>query len=153
MSWPPGSHASTFGGNPVSCAAALATLDLLRRGLMRNAEDVGGYMMDGLLALKDKHALIGDVRGKGLMLGIELVRDRATKERAGEERDAVVTAAFHKGLLLLGAGRNTIRLSPPLVFTRAQADIALRILDEVIGESSRGGERSRAGDGSRGGRI
>jgi 4-aminobutyrate aminotransferase len=137
MSWPPGTHASTFGGNPVSCAAALATLDLLRRELMRNAEDVGGYMKEGLLALKEKHLLIGDVRGKGLMLGIELVRDRTTKERAAEERDAVVTAAFHKGLLLLGAGRNTIRLSPPLVFTRAQADIALRILDDVIGATGR----------------
>jgi 4-aminobutyrate aminotransferase len=137
MSWPPGAHASTFGGNPVSCAAALATLDLLRRELMRNAEDVGAYMKDGLMALKDKHALIGDVRGRGLMLGIELVRDRTTKERAVEERDAVVTAAFHKGLLLLGAGRNTIRLSPPLVFTRAQADTALGILDEVIAAEGR----------------
>jgi 4-aminobutyrate aminotransferase len=133
MSWPPGSHASTFGGNPVSCAAALATLDLLRRELMRNAEDVGGYLKEGLLALQKKHSIIGDVRGKGLMLGIELVRNRETKERAIEERDAVVTGAFHKGLLLLGAGRNAIRLSPPLVFTRDQADTALRILDEVIG--------------------
>jgi 4-aminobutyrate aminotransferase len=134
MSWPPGAHASTFGGNPVSCAAALATLDLLRRELMRNAEEVGGYMKEGLLSLQQKHALIGDVRGRGLMLGIELVRDRQTKERATAERDAIVTGAFNKGLLLLGAGQNTIRLSPPLVFTRAQADTALKILDEVIGE-------------------
>jgi 4-aminobutyrate aminotransferase len=80
---------------------------------------------------------VGDVRGRGLMLGIELVRDRETKERAVEERDAIVTAAFEKGLLLLGAGRNTIRLSPPLVFSRAQADTAVRILDDVIGEESR----------------
>ena len=134
MSWPPGAHASTFGGNPVSCAAALATLDLLRRELMRNAEEVGGYMKEGLLSLQQKHALIGDVRGRGLMLGIELVRDRQTKERATAERDAIVTGAFNKGLLLLGAGQNTIRLSPPLVFTRAQADTALKILDEAIGE-------------------
>jgi len=139
MSWPPGAHASTFGGNPVSCAAALATLDLLRRELMRNAEEVGGYMKEGLLSLQHKHPLIGDVRGRGLMLGIELVRDRQTKERATAERDAIVTGAFNKGLLLLGAGQNTIRLSPPLVFTRAQADTALKILDEVIGEQERTG--------------
>jgi 4-aminobutyrate aminotransferase len=137
MSWPPGAHASTFGGNPVSCAAALATLELLRRELLRNAEDVGAYLKDGLQSLQEKHPLVGDVRGRGLMLGIELVRDRETKERAVEERDAIVTAAFVKGLLLLGAGRNTIRLSPPLVFSRAQADTAVRILDEVIGEEAR----------------
>jgi 4-aminobutyrate aminotransferase len=137
MSWPPGAHASTFGGNPVSCAAALATLELLRRELLRNAEDVGAYLKDGLQSLQEKHPLVGDVRGRGLMLGIELVRDRETKERAVEERDAIVTAAFEKGLLLLGAGRNTIRLSPPLVFSRAQADTAVRILDEVIGEEAR----------------
>ena len=137
MSWPPGAHASTFGGNPVSCAAALATLELLRRELLRNAEDVGAYLKDGLQLLQEKHPLVGDVRGRGLMLGIELVRDRETKERAVEERDAIVTAAFEKGLLLLGAGRNTIRLSPPLVFSRAQADTAVRILDEVIGEEAR----------------
>ena len=139
MSWPPGAHASTFGGNPVSCAAALATLDLLRRELMRNTEEVGGYMKEGLLSLQQKHPLIGDVRGRGLMLGIELVRDRQTKERATAERDAIVTGAFNKGLLLLGAGQNTIRLSPPLVFTRAQADTALKILDEAIGEQERTG--------------
>jgi 4-aminobutyrate aminotransferase len=138
MSWPPGAHASTFGGNPVACAAALATLDLLRRELMRNAEDVGGYLKAGLVALQEKHPLIGDVRGRGLMLGLELVRDRATKERATRERDAIVTAAFHKGLLILGAGRNAIRLSPPLVLTRGQADIVLRLLDEVIGEVAHG---------------
>jgi 4-aminobutyrate aminotransferase len=134
MSWPPGAHASTFGGNPVSCAAALATIDLLRRELMRNAAEVGAYLRERLVALQDKHAIIGDVRGRGLMLGLELVRDRTTKERAVEERDAVVTAAFNRGLLLLGAGRNAIRLSPPLVLTREQADTAVRILDEVIGD-------------------
>ncbi len=134
MSWPPGAHASTFGGNPVSCAAALATIDLLRRELMRNAEDVGAYLRERLAALQEKHALIGDVRGRGLMLGLELVRDRTTKERAVEERDAVVTAAFNRGLLLLGAGRNAIRLSPPLVLTREQADTAVGLLDDAIGE-------------------
>jgi 4-aminobutyrate aminotransferase len=134
MSWPPGAHASTFGGNPVSCAAALATIDLLRRELMRNATEVGAYLRERLVALQERHALIGDVRGRGLMLGLELVRDRTTKERAVEERDAVVTAAFNRGLLLLGAGRNAIRLSPPLVLTREQADSAVGILDDVLGE-------------------
>jgi len=134
MAWPPGAHASTFGGNPVACAAAIATLKLLKDGLVANAAAVGGYLMDGLRALADRHCLIGDVRGRGLMIGVELVRDRQTKERAIQERDAVVTAAFNRGLLLLGAGRNTIRFSPPLVLSREQADTAIRIFDEALGE-------------------
>jgi 4-aminobutyrate aminotransferase len=137
MAWPPGSHASTFGGNPVSCAAALATLKLLKDRLMANAADVGGYLMNGLNALMTKHALIGDVRGRGLMVGVELVRDRQTKERAVEERDAVVNGAFARGLLLLGAGKNAIRFSPPLVITRAQADIAVRIFDDTLTDVER----------------
>ena len=134
MDWPPGAHASTFGGNPVSCAAAVATIKLLRESLVANAAAVGAFLQDGMKALMDKHALIGDVRGKGLMIGVELVKDRVTKERAIAERDAVVQACFYKGLLVLGAGRNAIRLSPPLTLTRAQAEIAIKILDEVIGE-------------------
>ena len=130
--WPPGSHASTFGGNPVSCAAALATIRLLRDGLVSNAEVVGSHLIDGARALMDKHPLIGDVRGRGLMVGIELVRDRRTKERAATERDALVRECFARGLLVLGAGRNAIRLSPPLVLTKQEADIALRILDEAL---------------------
>src|SRR2546422_1540567 len=92
MAWPPGAHASTFGGNPVSCAAALATIKLLRDRLVANAAEVGGHLMNGLRALADRHRLIGDVRGRGLMIGIELVRDRTTKERATDERDKVVDA-------------------------------------------------------------
>lgn len=134
MSWPPGAHASTFGGNPVSCAAALATLKLLKEKLIANARDVGAHLMAGLAALADKHPLIGDVRGRGLMIGVELVRDRQTKERAGDERDAVVMTAFKRGLLVLGAGKNAIRFSPPLVLTREQADIAITIFDEALGE-------------------
>jgi 4-aminobutyrate aminotransferase len=134
MAWPPGAHASTFGGNPVSCAAALATIELLRTQLVANAADVGAHMLAGLEALADKHPLIGDVRGRGLMIGVELVRDRQTKERATDERDAVVLAAFRRGLLLLGAGKNAIRFSPPLVLTRAQADVAIRIFDEALTE-------------------
>src|SRR5947207_5600006 len=104
MAWPPGVHASTFGGNPVSCAAALATIALLRERLVANSADVGGHLKAGLAALAEKHPLIGDVRGRGLMVGVELVRDRRTKERATAERDGVVSAAFARGLLLLGAG-------------------------------------------------
>jgi len=134
MSWPPGTHASTFGGNPVSCAASLATLKLLRDTLIKNAEVVGAHMLAGAKALMEKHLLIGDVRGRGLMIGIELVRDRQTKERATTERDAVVKECFKRGLLVLGAGRNAIRLSPPLVLTKEQADTALEILDEALTE-------------------
>lgn len=132
MAWPPGAHASTFGGNPVSCAAAIATIGLLRDSLVKNAAEVGEHLLAGLRALMDKHPIIGDVRGKGLMVGVELVRDRVTKERATTERDAVVDEAFHRGMLILGAGRNAIRFSPPLVLSKAQADTAIRIFDESL---------------------
>jgi 4-aminobutyrate aminotransferase len=134
MAWPPGSHASTFGGNPVSCAAAIATIQLLKNELVKNAAEVGAHLKAGLSALADKHRIIGDVRGRGLMVGVELVRDRQTKERATRERDAVVSAAFARGLLILGAGKNAVRFSPPLVLTRAQADAAVTIFDEALTE-------------------
>jgi 4-aminobutyrate aminotransferase len=134
MAWPPGAHASTFGGNPVSCAAALATIKLLKDSLVANAAEVGGHLMSGLKALADAHPLIGDVRGRGLMIGVELVRDGRTKERATHERDAVVNAAFTRGLLVLGAGKNAVRFSPPLVLTREQADIAVKIFGEALTE-------------------
>jgi 4-aminobutyrate aminotransferase len=135
MTWPPGAHASTFGGNPLSCAAALETIRLLKDSLMANAALVGDHLKAGLTALMDKHPLIGDVRGRGLMIGVELVRDRQTKERATTERNAVVNAAFERGLLILGAGKNAIRFSPPLVLTRSEADTAIRIFDEALGET------------------
>jgi 4-aminobutyrate aminotransferase len=132
MSWPPGTHASTFGGNPVACAASLATLKLLRESLVTNAEVVGAHMMARAKTLMDTHPIVGDVRGRGLMIGIELVRDRQTKERATRERDAVVRECFTRGLLVLGAGQNAIRLSPPLVLTKEQADTAIEILDQAL---------------------
>jgi 4-aminobutyrate aminotransferase len=132
ISWPPGTHASTFGGNPVACAAALATIKLLRDSLMQNAAVVGAHLKAGATALMEKHQLIGDVRGRGLMIGLELVRDRQTKERATKERERVVQECFARGLLVLGAGQNAIRLSPPLVLTKEQADTALRLLDEAL---------------------
>jgi 4-aminobutyrate aminotransferase len=138
MSWPPGAHASTFGGNPVSCAAALTTIALLKDGLVAHAGEVGAHLMRGMTALMDRHPMIGDVRGRGLMVGVELVRDRRTKERAIEERNAVVNRAFERGLLVLGAGKNAIRLSPPLVLTHEQADIAIGIFAAALSDVEHG---------------
>jgi 4-aminobutyrate aminotransferase len=132
MAWPPGAHASTFGGNPVSCAAALATIELIKSSLMANAAAVGAHLLQRLQALQDRHPMVGDVRGKGLMIGLELVRDRQTKERATKERDRLVDECFTRGLLVLGAGRNTLRLCPPLVLTQDEADTAVSIIDESL---------------------
>jgi TonB family protein len=146
--WPPGAHASTFGGNPVACAAAIATLKLLQDSLMANAATVGLHMMAGLEALAGKHPLIGDVRGRGLMIGVELVRDRQTKERAGRERDAVVLAAFRRGLLLLGAGANSIRFAPPLVLTRGGTSLAPAIATTGLPSAATASTPARGGDAS-----
>ena len=137
MSWPPGAHASTFGGNPVSCAAANVTIKLLREHLVANAATVGEHLMWGIRTLQQKYPLIGDVRGMGLMIGIEIVRDRQTKERAVDERNSLVQAMFRRGVLVLGAGKNAIRLAPPLVLTKEQADSVLRIMDEALAEIAR----------------
>jgi 4-aminobutyrate aminotransferase len=134
MAWPPGAHASTFGGNPVSCAAANATIKLLKEQLVANAAAVGERLMNGLRDLQGKHEIVGDVRGKGLMIGIELVRNRKTKERAVEERNALVQAMFRRGVLILGAGKNAVRLAPPLVLSKPQADSVLQVMDEALAE-------------------
>ncbi|HCC58181.1 MAG TPA: acetyl ornithine aminotransferase family protein [Solibacterales bacterium] len=132
MNWPPGAHASTFGGNPVSIAAALATIELLEQELIDNAARMGAYMMDRMREWPARFPVVGDVRGLGLMLGIELVRDQQTRERAPDERDRVVSLAFERGLLILGAGENTLRLSPPLTITREQADFAMDTLEHCF---------------------
>ncbi len=132
MNWPPGAHASTFGGNPVSIAAALATIELLENELIENAARMGAYMMDRMRCWPARFPLVGDVRGLGLMLGVELVRDQTTRERAPEERDRVVDLAFQRGLLILGAGENTLRLSPPLTITSEQADFAMDTLESCF---------------------
>ena len=129
MDWEPGAHASTFGGNPVSCAAALETIKLVEEGLMENAATVGAYMIGRLKEMQAQHPLIGDVRGIGLMSGIDLVTDRLTKQQAGKERDAVCQECFAQGLVLLGCGESTIRFCPALVVTPEQVDTAMAILD------------------------
>jgi 4-aminobutyrate aminotransferase len=134
MSWAHGSHGSTFGGNPVACAAALATLDLVEGGLMDNATKMGGLLLTGLRAMKAKHDIIGDVRGVGLMIGVEFVRDRATKEPYEHLVHQIELAAFGKGLLLLGCGRSTIRIAPPLIIDEEDVRIGLRVFDEVLTE-------------------
>uniref|UniRef100_Q025A2 4-aminobutyrate aminotransferase n=1 Tax=Solibacter usitatus (strain Ellin6076) TaxID=234267 RepID=Q025A2_SOLUE len=133
MTWPPGAHASTFGGNPVACAAALVTIELLQRELVDNAARMGAYLMERLRQWPSRFPIVGDVRGLGLMIGIELVLDQATKEKAPSGlRDRVVELAFRRGLLILGAGDNVLRLCPPLIITRDQCDFALDTLEACL---------------------
>jgi 4-aminobutyrate aminotransferase len=134
MDWRPGAHASTFGGNPVSVAAALATMDLLEAQYIENARRVGAFLMGRMSDWPARHRIVGDVRGKGLMIGVEIVRDQKTKERAGDLREAIVDLAFEKGLLLLGAGENTIRIAPPLIVDEEQAAFAAQTLEACISE-------------------
>lgn len=135
MNWLPGSHASTFGGNPVSCQAALTTIKLLEDGLIDNAAKQGAYIMNELKRLERTYPIIGDVRGLGLMLAVEIVKDKETKEYASEERDSIIQRAFSKGLLLLSCGRSAIRFCPPLILSKNDADIALSIFEECLKET------------------
>jgi 4-aminobutyrate aminotransferase len=132
MDWKPGAHASTFGGNPVAIAAAMKTIELLQRELVANSAEVGNYLKAGLEKLAMKYDCIGDVRGIGLMLGVEFVTDRASKKPDVELRDRVEMASFQRGLVLLGCGPNSIRWSPPLILTRDNVDVALQIFDDAI---------------------
>jgi 4-aminobutyrate aminotransferase len=132
MKWESGGHGSTFGGNPVSIAAGLATLRLLEEGLIANAERVGRVLMTALRDRLGGHAVVGDVRGLGLMVGVEIVRDRFRREPAPELRERILEEAFKRGLLLLGCGRSTIRLAPPLVVDAEDAATAARILEEAV---------------------
>jgi len=133
MTWGAGSHGSTFGGNPVSCAAALATLDIVEKNLP-HVLAMGDRLITGLRRLQEKHSSIGDVRGRGLMIGAEFVKDRATREPDGELVQRLVQRAFGKGLLLLGAGQSVLRLAPPLVIDEYDVDTGLAMLDECLGE-------------------
>jgi 4-aminobutyrate aminotransferase len=134
MDWPSGSHASTFGGNPVSCRAALATLDLLEAGYMANAAQRGEQLLAGLRRLQADHPEIGDVRGRGLMVAVDLVKSRTPYLPDPTLRDALVQSAFLHGLLLLGCGESAIRFCPPLCITAEQVDRALEILAELLSQ-------------------
>lgn len=132
--WTPGTHGSTFGGNPVACAAALASIAVIEAGLLHNATEVGAYLMDKLNELKNKHAVIGDVRGLGLMIGVEFVRADGSGTPDGSLRDKVMKNCFERGLLLLGCGESTLRLCPPLIVTREESTTAVEIFDSAISE-------------------
>ena len=132
MDWAPGSHASTFGGNPVSIAAALATMDIIEREGLANAARVGELMLERLRGWKETHPLVGDVRGRGLMIGIELVKDKITREPATALRNRIETLAFERGMMVLGCGETTLRLCPPLIINEYEATVALDILEETL---------------------
>jgi 4-aminobutyrate aminotransferase len=132
MTWPKGTHGNTYGGNPISCAAALATIDLLEEQYLANAEEVGQYTLDCLAEIQARHPSIGEVRGRGLMIGVEFVSDKGTREPNEEVRNAIEGTAFEHGLLLLGCGKSTIRLAPPLCITKAETDEGLQIFEQAI---------------------
>ncbi len=132
MDWPPGSHASTFGGNPIACAAALKTIELLERKLMKNAAKQGKYLLKKLKALQRKHSIIGDIRGKGLMVGMEIIKNKKTKEIDPETANKIVDMAFYKGLIILGCGPNAIRFAPALMVEEKHIDCCVEILDGIL---------------------
>ncbi|MCP9496244.1 MAG: acetyl ornithine aminotransferase family protein [Pyrinomonadaceae bacterium MAG19_C2-C3] len=136
MDWKPGAHASTFGGNPVAIAAALKTIELLERELVDNSKTVGEHLQNRLRELMARHDCIGDVRGLGMMIGVEFVESKRTMTPAPDLRDRIERGCYEKGLIILGCGKNSIRWSPPLILTREQADVAIEIFDGVISAAS-----------------
>jgi 4-aminobutyrate aminotransferase len=132
VTWKKGAHGNTYGGNPLACAASLETLRLIEGGYMQNAAEVGQHCLDKLKEMQSRHPSMGVVRGIGLMIGVEFVKDRGTREPAVELRDAIVHRAFENGLLTMGCGTSTIRICPPLCITEAEMDEGLAILDEAI---------------------
>jgi 4-aminobutyrate aminotransferase len=137
MNWGPGAHASTFGGNPVCCAAAVETIRLLEEKYIANAARMGEYILSRLANWREKHPIVGDVRGLGLMIGIELVKSQQTREPHPEARKKVVHRAFEQGVLILGCGESTVRFMPPLIVEREQIDFALEVLERCISEAER----------------
>ncbi|MFZ0663998.1 MAG: acetyl ornithine aminotransferase family protein [Acidobacteriaceae bacterium] len=135
MDWKPGSHASTFGGNPVAIAASLATLNIIEREAMANAAKIGGQMLDRLHTWLNKYSIVGDVRGRGLMIGVEIVKDQQSRQPAPELRNRIVELAFERGLLILGCGESSIRLAPPLIVNEQEAAIALDIFEECVAKA------------------
>ncbi|MGA2569647.1 MAG: acetyl ornithine aminotransferase family protein [Terracidiphilus sp.] len=144
MDWTPGSHASTFGGNPVSIAAALKTMEILEREGIANAASVGEFMLERVRGWVQSHPAVGDVRGRGLMIGIEIVKDKATREPAVELRNRIETLAFERGLIVLGCGETSLRLSPPLIVSKEEATVALDILEDALTAAEREHRNSAA---------
>ena len=132
MDWAPGTHGNTYGGNPVSCAASLATFDLIEKEYLKNAAEVGAYALEALEEIKARHPSIGDVRGKGLMIGVEFVKDRETKEPAADLTEDVVNKGFERGLLMLSCGKSVIRIAPPLCITKSEMDEGLKMFEESL---------------------
>jgi 4-aminobutyrate aminotransferase len=132
MDWAAGTHGNTYGGNPLSCAASLATIDLIENGFMQNAAEVGAYAMDALEEIKARHPSIGDVRGKGLMIGVEFVTDRETKEPAHDLTERVVELGYERGLLMLSCGKSVIRIAPPLSMSKSEMDEGLKIFEDAL---------------------
>ncbi len=137
MDWAPGTHGNTYGGNPISCAASLATIDLIEKEYMKNAVEVGAYAIEALEEIKSRHPSIGDVRGKGLMIGVEFVKNRETKEPAGELTERVVKNGFEHGLLMLSCGRSVIRVAPPLCISKSEMDEGLKIFEDALTEAEK----------------
>jgi 4-aminobutyrate aminotransferase len=135
--WKPGAHGNTYGGNPIACVSALKTLELVERAYMQNAATQGAYILDALAEMQARHTCIGDVRGRGLMIGVEFVADRATKAPARELRNRVIHRSFETGLLMLGCGQSTIRFCPPLMIERALVDEGLEIFERAVTEAEK----------------
>jgi 4-aminobutyrate aminotransferase len=135
MTWKKGTHGNTYGGNPIACAAALATIDLIQDEYLVNAEQVGDYALNRLIDIQSRHASIGQVRGMGLMIGVEFVKDQKTRQPDEDLRDSIIHLAFQNGLLLLGCGKSTIRISPPLSINQAEIDQGLAIFEDVISQA------------------
>ena len=132
MDWEYGSHASTYGGNPVACAASLAVIRLLESGLVENSARMGQYLSERLLKLKRKYPIIGDVRGKGLMVGVEIVQDQETEYKAPTERNFIVDEMVKRGVILIGCGDNVLRFAPPLIVSKDEIDVCLEVFEEVL---------------------
>jgi 4-aminobutyrate aminotransferase len=130
--WKPGAHGNTYGGNPIACVSALKTIELIENGMMQNAAAMGAYMLDALAEMQARHTSIGEVRGKGLMIGVELVKDRATKKPASELQCAVMHRCFETGLITLGCGKSTLRFMPPLMIGKGLVDEGLEIFEQAL---------------------
>lgn len=134
MDWPEGAHSNTYGGNPLACVAAIETLKMVEEKLMLNARTMGEYAMDALAEIETRHPTVGQVRGKGLMIGVDLVTDRASKQPAVDLRDRVVQRAFENGLLLIGCGASTVRIAPPLNISEEMLEEGLRLLERSLAD-------------------